>query len=67
MSRLSMQLDPVVLQNLRSAAQRDGTTVQAVVRELLVHYTSSRMNALDLHLCQPERASQSLAQRLSHN
>lgn len=41
MTKLTIALDEVVIQNARLRAIREGTTVSAMVREFLTHYAET--------------------------
>lgn len=57
MPNLNLNLDAALLQQVRVVAQRDQTTIHAIVRELLSRYTESRARQPECELRQPERAS----------
>lgn len=57
MPNLQLQLDTDLLARARAAAGRDGTTLNAVVRELLGHWLRDQQPSLAAALRLPERGS----------
>lgn len=57
MPQLQLQLDAQLLSQMRTAAGREGTTINAVVRELLSGWLQTRQQPLALALREPERAA----------
>jgi hypothetical protein len=57
MPNVQLQLDTDLLSRARAAAGRDGTTLNAVVRELLGHWLRDQQPSLAAALRMPERGA----------